>query len=543
MAKVLFINPVVREEDNAKHIPYGIALLAAIVMGKGHSVQIYDANAWRAGDEVLEQVCLADDWDVIAIGGLTTTYGYIKKACKIIKKFAPKPLLIAGGGFITSMPHEMMAWLPEIDLAVLGESFVSFPTILSKIDAKDYDFSNVLGVCLREKDGTINLTGVAPNIKNLDDLPYPAWDLFPLEIYFKNSALLYSEESFTSKRRIDVNGSLGCSLVCRYCWHLGIIGDMVVEKRDDGVADVKFSFGRTIRYHSARYIVDMVKELVRRYDIDFISFIDENMMTMDAYSNRTWMFDICKLWIEEGLQPTCRRDGVPHDENCRGVHWGGTSHATLHRKDVLEAMFKAGCSHLVYGLESFDPVILKNLGKGTTPKNNLTAVPICMATGIKALPNFIIGFPEESFESIRHTIKGLIEIGIHCKPHFATPYPGSEWFYTYKESILKQYNGDLEKFILDLGDASKITSVISHKFSALELLGLQEIVAKRDLRLLSQSEEAWNKCDEARRPVAEASASCSFERKKIKAPVEEERRDDLRADIRLDDVQNLETRL
>lgn len=96
MAKLLFINPVVREEDVPRHIPYGIALLASIALKDGHDVQVYDANAWRLSDEVLKQVCNADDWDVIAIGGLTTTYGYIKKCLKIIKSESPRALILAG---------------------------------------------------------------------------------------------------------------------------------------------------------------------------------------------------------------------------------------------------------------------------------------------------------------------------------------------------------------------------------------------------------------------------------------------------------------
>lgn len=519
MAKVLFINPVIREEDHPKHIPYGMALLAAIAMEQGHLVQVYDANAWRAGFEVLEQVCLADDWDVIAVGGLTTAYAFIKKACEIARSVAPNALIVAGGGFVTSMPHDILAWNPAIDLAVIGEAFVSFPEVLAKVDGGERDFSATLGVCYRKPDGSTQLTPVQPNIADLDTLPYPAWDLFPLDIYFQNSALLFSEESFTAKRRIDVNGSLGCNLVCRYCWHLGTIGDMVVAKNERGVDDVKFSYGRNIRYHSPRYIVNMVKELVRRYDVDFISFIDENMMTMDAFSNRTWLVELSRLWIEEGLRPTCRRDGVPHDDTCRGVHWGGTSHASLHTRAALEASFKAGCSHMVYGIESFDPTILKNLGKGTTQKHNLEAVKICLEAGIRPLPNIIIGFPEESFESVRNTIDGLLTLGIHCKPHFATPYPGSEWYYTYKQSILEQYDGDLEAYIADLGDASKITAVISHNFSAMDLLGLQQIVAMRDLRLLKQAEQHWGAADQGTRPIAVPRESFNFERKKIKAPL------------------------
>ena len=68
MAKILLVNPVVREEDVPRHIPYGIALLAAIAIREGHLVQVYDANAWRQGLDVLNDVYRADKWDVIAIG-------------------------------------------------------------------------------------------------------------------------------------------------------------------------------------------------------------------------------------------------------------------------------------------------------------------------------------------------------------------------------------------------------------------------------------------------------------------------------------------
>ena len=104
MAKILMINPIVREEDDPKHIPYGISLLAAIALEKGHLVQLYDENAWRKGPQVMESVCTADDWDVIAIGGLTTTYGSIKKTLEICRRVCPQAFIIAGGGFLTSMP-------------------------------------------------------------------------------------------------------------------------------------------------------------------------------------------------------------------------------------------------------------------------------------------------------------------------------------------------------------------------------------------------------------------------------------------------------
>ncbi|GAA5132123.1 B12-binding domain-containing radical SAM protein [Thalassotalea piscium] len=519
MAKILFINPVVREEDVPRHIPYGIALLASIAMNKGHLVQVYDANAHRLPLDTIIEVCEADNWDAICIGGLTTTYNYIKKACKLIKQTAPKAQLIAGGGFLTSMPTEIFKWIPEIDVGCIGESFETFPAVLDKIDKKDFDYSTVLGVIHRDLTGKSFLTPVRPNINDLDTLPWPAWELFPLDIYFANSANLFSEESFTSKRRMDINGSFGCGLTCKYCWHLGTTGDMLIEKNEEGENDVVFTYGRNIRYHSADYIVGMVKHLYDTYDIDFAAFIDENLMTMDVASKGTWLKELCAKWIDAGLQPTCRQQGIAHDENCKGVHWNGTSHAGLHRPDTLKLMYEAGCTHLVYGLESFDPHILRNLGKGSNARKNKQSIATCLASGIKPIPNIIIGFPEESFESVRNTIDALIELGITAKPHFATAYPGSEWYYAYKDSILEQYNGDLEAYIMDLGDASKITATISQEFSPMQLLGLQQIVYLKDLRLLDLSEKHWAPVQQHLAPVVEPKASFNLRTVKEAGPL------------------------
>lgn len=524
MAKILLINPTIREEDVPRHIPYGLALLASLALEKGHHVQFYDENAWRKGEGVLRQVIAADDWDVVGIGGLITAYNSIKKIVRVVKEIAPTTFLIGGGGFFTAMPKEMMQWLPQLDLGIVGEAFITWPEVLEKVGRGDFDFSQTLGVCYRERNGNTKLTEVRPNIRDLDTLPYPAWDLLPIEeVYFKNSSNYYSEDAYTSRRRIDINGSLGCSLICRYCWHLGTTGDMVIEKNEqDGENDVRFTYGRNIRYHSPRYLVDMVKHLVKKYKIDFASFIDENMMTMHVASGRKWLYELCDLWIKEGLQPSCVRDGVEHDENCKGIHWSGTSHAGLADPDILKTMRKAGCSHLVYGLESFDPVILKNLGKGSNQSANARSIPMTLEAGIAPIANIIIGFPEETFESIRTTMEWMIKLGIHAKPHFATPYPGSEWYYSYKDSIAEQYKGDLEAFVKDLGDASKITAVISHRFSPIQLLGLQEIVARRDLRLLDLTQKHWANCDEHIKPLAQPKASFNMVKKKVQAPIEEE---------------------
>ena len=506
MARVLFINPVVREEDVPRHIPYGIALLAALAIRDGHQVAVYDANAWRQPLSKVGDAVRAEAWDVVCIGGLTTTYRFIKAACRLVKQAVPNALLVAGGGFLTSQPLDIFEWIPQIDVGIVGEAFCTFQEILRMVDEGDRDFSKTLGVMTRH-----GLNEARPVIHDLDSLPWPAWDLFPLEeVYFKNSSALFSEEIYECKRRIDINGSYGCSLICRYCWHLGTTGDMLVERGPEGVNDVVFTYGRNLRYHSPTYIAEMVAELKKRYQIDFATFLDENLMTMEQSSGRTWLREICDEWDRAGLRPT------PDAASQRGVYWSGTSHASLHRPDILQRMRQSGCTHLVYGLESFDPGILKRLGKGTNRANNISSVGICLESGIVPIPNIIIGFPEETFDSIRNTITALIQLGIHAKPHFATAYPGSEWYYSYKDALLEQYGGNLEAYILDLGDATKITATISRNFTGMELLGLQEIVARRDLRLLDLAEKAWR----PREALTTPRAAFNFRPKRAPGPIE-----------------------
>jgi anaerobic magnesium-protoporphyrin IX monomethyl ester cyclase len=494
MAKVLLINPVVRMEDKPKHIPYGIALLAALADRDGHQVQIFDANAWRPTERVVREILAADDWDLIGVGGISTTHGYVKNLMRLAGEAAPRALKVVGGGLLTAIPQDVMRLIPEIDLGVVGEAFLTFPELLHKIDAgRKADWADTKGVIWRGPDGTVHLNPPRELIPDLDVLPYPAWDMLPLDVYFANSALLYSEEAFSSRRRMDINGSFGCPFICRFCFHLGLAGDLRYEDPTDDQADVTFTHGRVNRWHSPRYIVSMAKHMRDRYQADFLLFYDENLLAINSAARNRWLPELCRLWIEEGLQPTCSREGVPHDPaTCRdGIHWGGTSHATLANAPLLKQMREAGCSQLLYGYESFSARVLKNVGKGATPETNERSLRLTLEAGIRPIPNQMMGFPDEFFDSLIDCVEAWERMGIQCIPFFATAYPGTEWFYKYKDRILAQYDGDLEAYLLDLGDATKITGVICENLTAVELLGLRELMVQRDVKRIREYERHW----------------------------------------------------
>lgn len=62
----------------------------------------------------------------------------------------------------------------------------------------------------------------------------------------------------------------------------------------------------------------------------------------------------------------------------------------------------------------------------------------------------------------------------------------------YKDSILEQYDGDIEKFLLDIGDATRVSAIICKKFKAVELYGIRELMVHRDYKRLDEYERNWN---------------------------------------------------
>ena len=493
MAKILFVNPVIRAGEKPTHIPYGMAQLVAIALKAGHKVQVLDANAWRPSDDEIREAFGADAWDIIAVGGLITTYGFIKKAVRMARRICPRALVVAGGGFISPIPYEIMGFLPEVDIGVIGEGYVTLPEILDRVENDDSDWDSVKGIIYRTRDGGLRLNELRPIFEDVDSLPFPAWHLFPLAIYFKNSSILLSEEAMLSKKHLGVMASYGCPFSCKFCFHLGLSGEL--ETTGEG-ADrrIEIKPTRKIRYHSPEYVTDLVGYARKRFGADFISFLDENFVMLAKKG--TWFDRFERLWKKSGFVPRCAKRNTPHDPgSCKGIHWGATAHASLVSQDILKRFKRLGCAHLDYGFESFSDEILKSISKGATSSINKRALEMTVKAGIRPIPNQIIGFPEETFESIYKNVKAWKEFGIRSYPFFATPYPGSEWFFEYKKSILKQYGGDLDKFLLDLGDATKLTAVISKNFNSVELLGIRELMVDMDMDRLREYEKTRKRVD------------------------------------------------
>ena len=499
--KVLFINPSVRYYDEPRHVPLGILQLLAILERDHPQIkfQFYDQNAFRIDNilnnssEGLDSILKSEDFDVIGIGGLITAYTSIKLTVKRIKEIQPHAKIIAGGGFYSAIPYDMMEFLLELDYGCVGEAYLTLPELLNAID-KNEDPSHVKGIFYR-KDGIIKFSEPRELIPDMDWLPFPAYKYAPLDIYFKNSGIIMSEESLKSKKRLDAVMSLSCPFLCRFCWDLGVTSNTKMTLVDGKPEPVTGRPGKNsiVRHHSPKYFADYIDHMRKDFldiaiddegngigePVDFVACMDENLVAHNAQTRFRWLNEVKdELWKRD-LIADCIKNGVPHDpKTCNGPHYGGTSHAGLINEKTLKTFQEIGFTYLDYGLEHWDNKILKNLGKGATAEANKRAMKLHVNTGIQPIPNQIIMFPDESWDSLNTMLDAWEETGIVTSPFICTPYPGSEWYIKYKDLILEQYGGKLESFINDLEDATKITALLTREFTPAEAVGIQRIMSQ-----------------------------------------------------------------
>ena len=157
--RVLFIVPEIRLDSSPNHFPFWAGILAAIVEQKGGQVGILDLNALRVKyggiqvpAHIIAEEISSEKWDIVGIGGLTTTYSRIKQISPLIRKYAPNALYVGGGGWSTYNPTEILELVPQLDMIVIGEGEETFSELYDEIDKGSKDFEKINGLCIRDKD-------------------------------------------------------------------------------------------------------------------------------------------------------------------------------------------------------------------------------------------------------------------------------------------------------------------------------------------------------------------------------------------------------
>lgn len=377
--KVLFIYPPWTESTYV-NLPLGVAYMAAVLLEEDHIVKVIDAPAEKIGVEEIKKRVKKFSPDFVAISAVTPM---IKSAmeCAIAVKKVSDAKIIFGGVHPSLVPSEILA-LKQVDFVVRGEGEM---TMKELVEGKL--ISSINGLSYKKgKKITHNRERVL--LEDLDKLPFPARDLFPLERYRQH---LGEYKSF-----ITMMTSRGCPFKCAYC-----------------INSTNAMFGKRYRAMSAERVVEEIKYILDIYQPKEIDFYDDNFTF-----NQKRVEKICDLIIKNKLK----------------FKWKCSSRSEFVSEGLLKKMKKAGCYIIAYGAESGDEKILNRINRTQTLESVRKAFKLTKKAGIKTLAYFMIGLPGETKKTLEKTLQFAIELD----PDYAqfaiiTPFPGTKLYDIYKK--------------------------------------------------------------------------------------------------------------
>ena len=311
----------------------------------------------------------------------TPMYLKAKEVIKTIRSLSKTVNIIVGGPHPTIMPKETLKDNTEIDVAVLGEGEI---IVIELVDAirENKNLSHVNGIAFRDKDHII-LTDQREYIKDLDEIPFPAWHLLPMQRYRPTASYYRQLPSYL------MITSRGCAFKCAYCSQI---------------------FGKTFRYHSSQRIMSEMEILISRYNAKEIIFRDDTFTL-----NNTRIEILCRDIMASGLH--------------KRVKWSCATRVDCVNEKLLKLMKRAGCWGIHFGVESGSQRLLDKIHKGIRIEQIKDAFRWSHEAGIETRAYFMLGLPGETRVDSFRTIDFAKELNPDWVQFtLTTPYPGTELF-------------------------------------------------------------------------------------------------------------------
>lgn len=431
MKKILFFTPPrgkirdVKQLDS-QFLRIGIAYIVAYLRENGHKVKIIDCIASNLDLEDVREEIKREKPDFIGLGPFTEEIFRAYKICETAKKVNKNIITVFGGPHASAIPEETLAEFPQVDYVIRGEGEEAFLKLVNG----QYP-SEIQGLAYRNENNNIIVNKQGCPIKNLDSMPYPAWDLFPLDRYKGRLVTNFNRKMNIPALEIPVLSVRGCPSACNFC----------------------FKVYEGLRFRNPAKVVDEIEFIVRKYGATDIFFSEGTFLASTEHGK-----NICREIIDRGLN--------------KKISWIAETRVNTVDNESIKLMKTAGCKELCYGIESGDEFILKNSGKGITFKQMEEAINFTKEAGIRACCFSIIGHPGETRESVNKTIELLLNLDADVMNiAIMMPYPGTkirEIALQNKENYrllsndwsiyTKQEGGPLELVNLPLKDLQKLQS-------------------------------------------------------------------------------------
>ncbi len=390
--------------DNDSHIAYfplGLAYVASALQSIGCEVEIYEQNIYHYPETHLIDYLNHNHFDAVGVGGCGGYYQYrkIKKIALAIDSLPDKPFFWMGGHLPSPEPEYFLRTF-KADAIMIGEGEETAKELLEAVRIGK-DFRGIKGVAYIDENDEYVLNPRRELIKDVDSIPYPAWDLFTMEHY----VLFPREHASRSDRTMVMLSGRGCLFRCNFCYRM----------------DAGF------RPRQTRSIIDEIIELKERYRVNYIVFDDELLISSvdRAHEIAQAIIDAklnIKFWCEGRLNFASRD------------------------KAMLEHLREAGCVFINYGIESMDDGALQRMHKNLTTDMIIKGIENTLEAGISPGLNIIFGNLDEDMECLKKDVDFLLKYDDGAQLRTirpVTPYPGTELYEIAKQRGLIK---DVEDF-------------------------------------------------------------------------------------------------
>lgn len=368
--------------------PLGLGYIAAYLR-ESAKIKILDTT-FRPSIKWAEKFIKREKADIVGIYSSTVMFKDAIEIAKIAKKY-DTPLVVMGGPHPSIRPEEVIR-LQYIDAVVIGEGEYSFFKIVEKFENRN-EIKDLVGIpnVYLKYNGKIIKNNARYFIENLDELPFPARDLFDMEKYIKH--WFQFDVVYPNLRGTNVCLTRSCPFSCTFCQ-----------------PTLKLMFGPKLRRRSPQNIVQEFKLLKEEYKINAVQSIDDLFFIDEKYIR-----NFCEELLKEKSD----------------ILWGCQSRVdTIPSDETLRLAYKSGLRMVSLGIESGCTRILKIYNKGISINQIKFAVRKLKKHGIKIRGYFIIGCPTETIKEIVQTIKLAVSLKLdEAAFSILTPFPGT---YLYK---------------------------------------------------------------------------------------------------------------
>ena len=381
------------------YAPIGTLYAAALMREKGYKVSLFDSMFAHSPEDIitsLEKQHL--DYLVLYDDG----FNYLTKMCltnmreaafKMIKLGKEKGCIVIVSSSDSTDHYEQ--YLQEgANFILLGEAEQTLSELITAIDEQQNNFLSIAGLAYKQDNAVIK-TVKRSVLKELDSLPFPAWDLVDIAPYRK---MWLKHKGYFS---MNMATTRGCPFKCNWC--------------------AKPIYGNRYNARSPQNVVAELKMLKEKFNFDHIWFCDD-------------IFGLKPGWVSEFA------DILEKEQLIFRFKIQARADLLL-QKNYIHDLARAGCENIWMGAESGSQKVLDAMDKGTTVEQIYQATQLLKKNNIH--PSFFIqfGYPGETKEDIAKTIRMInelipYEIGISV----SYPLPGTAFFEKVKNELKEKTN-------------------------------------------------------------------------------------------------------